>query len=414
MKLRLCRVLLAFVLPALLSSSLLLCLLFSQSSHASITRSSARTAAQIGTNASPEDDGSRTVLIGYAGPLSGTSAAVGKSMANAAQLAVDEANKSGLQIQGRPVQLKLLIQDDRTNPRTAELIARYLVRSGVVGVIGHWNSGASLAAAPIYNAGGVIQISPASMSNLFTQQGNRAAFRTIGNNDSAGSYTADYAVKTLQARRFLVVDDGTPFGRGFVEQFSRSAKELGAQIVGSHSVSDKTSDFNAVLIDALKLRPDAVMFGGLELQASTLARSLKRRSPGIRFIGSSGTVGLPFLRAAGADGNGSVVLEPGLPMDKMPGWKNFEKNYMQKFDSNIELFAPFAYDATQVLIAAMRQANSMEPKKIAEALHAIHFSGMTGPVSFNQQGDLNNPTFTIYEVENQSWVVKKVISGSAN
>jgi len=405
MKLRLCRRQFAFLLPALLSSSLLLFSLFVVPSHASITSL---------TRASPEDDGSRTVQIGYAGPLSGTSAAVGKSMANAAQLAVDEANKRGVQIQGRSVQLKLLIQDDRTNPRTAELIAHYLVRSGVVGVIGHWNSAASLAAAPIYNAAGVIQISPASMSNLYTQLGNRAAFRTIGNNGSAGSHTADYAVRTLQARRFLVVDDGTPFGRGFVEQFSRTAKEQGAQIVGSHSVSDKTSDFNAVLMDAARLRPDAVMFGGLELQASTLARSLKRRSPEIRFIGSSGTVGLPFLRAAGADGNGSVVLEPGPPTGKMPGWKNFEKNYMQKFDSNIELFAPFAYDATQVLIAAMRQANSTEPKKIAEALHEIRFSGMTGTISFNQEGDLNNPTFTIYEVEDQSWVVRKVISGSAN
>jgi branched-chain amino acid transport system substrate-binding protein len=395
---------LAFLLRALLSSTLL-CPLASHASIASTT-STAKT--------SPEDGDNRTVLIGYAGPLSGTSSAVGKSMANAAQLAVDEANKRGLQIQGRAVQLKLLAQDDRTNPRTAEFVARYLVRSGVVGVIGHWNSAASLAAAPIYNAGGVIQISPASMSNLYTQQGNRAAFRTIGNNGGAGSHTADYAVKILQARRFLVVDDGTPFGRGFVEQFSRSAKEQGAQIVGSHSVSDKTSDFNAVLTDAARLRPDAVMFGGLELQASTLARSLKRRNPEVRFIGSSGTVGLPFLRAAGADGNGSVVLEPGLPMGKMPGWKNFEKNYMQKFDSNIELFAPFAYDATQVLIAAMRQANSADPKKVAEALHEIRFNGMTGTISFNQDGDLNNPTFTIYEVENQSWVVRKVISGSAN
>src|SRR5450830_1148144 len=250
------------------------------------------------------DKPAQTVLIGYAGPLSGTSSNVGKSMANAAQLAVDEANQRGLLIQGAPVSLQLLMQDDRTNPRTAEFVARYLAGSGVVGVIGHWNSAASLAAAPIYNAAGVIQISPATMSTLYTQQGNRATFRTIGNNSSAGSYTADYAVKVLQTRRILVVDDGTPFGRGFVEQFSRTAKEHGAQIVGTHTVSDKTSDFNAVLADALKLRPDVILFGGLDLQASTLARAIKRSKLQTRFIGASGTVGLPFLRAAGADGNG--------------------------------------------------------------------------------------------------------------
>jgi len=360
------------------------------------------------------DKPAQTVLIGYAGPLSGTSSNVGKSMANAAQLAVDEANQRGLLIQGAPVSLQLLMQDDRTNPRTAEFVARYLAGSGVVGVIGHWNSAASLAAAPIYNAAGVIQISPATMSAQYTQQGHGGAFRVIGNNSSTGSYTADYAVNVLQAKRFLVVDDGTVFGRGFVERFSRTAREEGGQIVGSHSVSDKTSDFNAVLADALKLRPDVILFGGLDLQASTLARSIKRRNVQARFIGSAGTVGLPFLRAAGADGNGSVVLEPGLPMEKMPGWKRFEKSYMQKFDSNIDLYATFAYDATQVLIAAMRQANSVDPKKVAQALHEIRFAGMTGAISFNQQGDLNHPVFTVYEVQDQRWVVRKIINSGVN
>lgn len=368
-----------------------------------------------------KDDGSAgaensvsTVLIGFAGPLSGTSSGVGKSMANAAQLAVDEANKRGLQIQGKTIQLQLLIQDDRTNPRTAEFVARHFVRSGVLGVIGHWNSDASLAAAPIYNAAGLIQISPASMSTLFTQQGHRAAFRTIGNNAGAGSHTADYALQVMQLRRFLVVDDGTAFGRGFVEQFSRSVKEAGAQVVGAYSVSDKTSDFNVILAEAARLRPDAVVFGGLDIQASTLARNIKRRNLPIRFIGASGTVGLQFLRAAGADANGSIVLEPGLPKEKMPGWKGFEKSYMQKFDSTIELYAPFAYDATQVLIAAMRQANSLDPKKVAQSLHAIRFNGVTGMISFNQQGDVNNPTFTIYEVQEQSWIVRKILSDKLN
>jgi len=407
MKYRFC----TWSLPAqLVSLVCALCLAASPDTFASLRTDKAERAERT-EKAGKE---TQTVLIGYAGPLSGMSSGVGKSMANAAQMAVDEANKRGLQIQGKSIQLQLLLQDDRTNPRTAEFVARYLSKTGVVGVIGHWNSAASLAAAPIYNAAGVIQISPATMSTLYTQQGNRATFRTIGNNSSAGSYTADYAVRVLQTRRILVVDDGTPFGRGFVEQFSRTAKEHGAQIVGTHTVSDKTSDFNPVLVDAEKLRPDAVLFGGLDMQASTLARAIKRRKLQMRFIGASGTVGLPFLRAAGADGNGSIVVEPGLPMDKMPGWKTFEKKYMQKFDNNIDLYAPFAYDAAQVLIAAMRQANSVDPKKVAEVLHDIRFVGMTGPISFNHEGDLINPTFTIYEVQDQSWVVRKIISGSVN
>jgi len=116
---------------------------------------------------------------------------------------------------------------------------------------------------------------------------------------------------------------------------------------------------------------------------------------GARFIAASGTVGLPFLKAAGADGNHTVVLEPGLPLERMPGWKSFEKNYMQKFDSSIDLYAPFAYDAAQVLIAAIRQADSLDQRKIGSVLREIRFNGLTGPVSFNAEGDLKQPVFTI-------------------
>lgn len=352
------------------------------------------------------------ILIGYAGPLSGASAAVGKSMLNAVHLAVDEGNKRGMHIGGKPVVFKVISQDDRTDPRTAELVARYLVKIGVTAVIGHWNSAASLAAAPIYESAGTIQISPATMSRRYTAEGRRTSFRTIGNNDGAGKFTADYAVKTLGVTRVALINDGTPFGQGIAEQFGKTVKEHGAAVLGSYAVSDKTSDFNRILAELKVLKPDAVFFGGLDVQAAALARGVVRMQLGARFIAASGTVGLPFLKAAGADGNHTVVLEPGLPLERMPGWKSFEKNYMQKFDSSIDLYAPFAYDAAQVLIAAIRQADSTDQRKIVSVLRDIRFNGMTGPVSFNAEGDLKQPVFTIYEVQDQSWVVRKTITGN--
>jgi len=358
------------------------------------------------------DGGVTEILIGFAGPLSGASAGVGKSMLNATHLAVDEANKRGTHIGGKPVVFKVISQDDRTDPRTAELVARYLVKIGVTAVIGHWNSAASLAAAPVYEAAGIIQISPATMSRRYTAEGRRTSFRTIGNNDSAGKLTADYVVKTLGAGRVAVVHDGTPFGQGIAEQFGKTVKEHGGAVVGSYTVSDKTSDFNRILSELKQLKPDAIFFGGLDVQAAALARGVARMQLGARFIAASGTVGLPFLKAAGADGNNTVVLEPGLPLERMPGWKSFEKNYMQKFDTGIDLYAPFAYDATQVLIAAIRQADSVDQKKITGVLRDIRFNGLSGPVSFNAEGDLRQPVFTIYEVQNQSWVVRKTISGN--
>lgn len=233
------------------------------------------------------DGGVTEILIGFAGPLSGASAGVGKSMLNATHLAVDEANKRGTHIGGKPVVFKVISQDDRTDPRTAELVARYLVKIGVTAVIGHWNSAASLAAAPVYEAAGIIQISPATMSRRYTAEGRRTSFRTIGNNDSAGKLTADYVVKTLGVGRVAVVHDGTPFGQGIAEQFGKTVKEHGGAVVGSYIVSDKTSDFNRILSELRQLKPDAIFFGGLDVQAAALARGVARMQLGARFIAKS-------------------------------------------------------------------------------------------------------------------------------
>nr|WP_324879020.1 branched-chain amino acid ABC transporter substrate-binding protein [Herbaspirillum sp.] len=352
-----------------------------------------------------------TLAIGFAGPLSGASMAVGRSMQNGAQLAVDEANRRGLRIGGKSYRLKLISQDDRADPGTAEYVARYLVGQRVIGVVGHWTSGTSLVAAPVYHAAGVIQVTPSAMSRKLTSLSYPRIFRTIPNNESIGRLAADYAIGKLDVRTIVTIDDRTPFGQGLAEQFARQAQAQGARVLGRYSVSDKTSDFNAPLMQARKQAPDLIFFGGLDWQAGILARSIRRLKLDTRLMASAGTVGLPFLMRAGADANGTLVLEPGPPQDKMPGWKSFRQRYSQSFDSDIDLYAVFAYEAAQAIIQGLRQAGSADPDAIARAMHRMRFDGISGPVAFNQEGDLMNPSFTMYEVKDQRWVPVERFSG---
>ena len=120
------------------------------------------------------------VLIGFAGPLSGDAARVGQSMEKAAELALTEANAHNPRIDGKPVQFRLLSQDDQGKPRIAALVADYLVKAGVVAVIGHWQSTASLAGAPVYHAAGIPQISPGSSNSQVTAHGDNNVFRVVG------------------------------------------------------------------------------------------------------------------------------------------------------------------------------------------------------------------------------------------
>lgn len=162
----------------------------------------------------PDRQETATLAIGFAGPLSGPSGGVGKSMQNGVQLALAEANRRGLRIGGKSWQLRLIAQDDRADPATAEFVARSLVQQQVIAVVGHWTSGTSLAAAPVYHRAGVIQVTPSAMSRRLTAMSYPRIFRTIPNNESLGRLAAGYAVDKLETRTIVTIDDRMPFEIG--------------------------------------------------------------------------------------------------------------------------------------------------------------------------------------------------------
>lgn len=359
--------------------------------------------ADTATRDVAQDDTQTTLTIGFAGPLSGSAAGVGRSMQNAVQLALEEAEQRGLRVAGKRIRFRLIAQDDRADPAAAEYVARYLVGQHAIAVVGHWTSGTSLVAAPIYHAAGVIQVSPSAMSRKLTQLSYPRMFRTIPNNESMGRLSAQYAVGALGAKTLVTIDDRTPFGNGLTSEFAQAAERMGVRVAAQYSVSDKTSDFNSALMQARKLQPDLIFFGGLDWQAGVLAKSVRRLKLSARLMASAGTVGLTFLMRAGADANGTLVLEPGPPQDKMAGWKSFRQRYAQRFDSDIDLYAVFAHDAAQAIINGIRRAGSTDPDAIALAMHRLRFEGIGGPVAFNEEGDLLHPSFTMYEVQDQRW-----------
>jgi len=189
----------------------------------------------------------QTVLIGLAGPLTGPSARIGKDLENGAQLAIDAANAKHPKINGEAVTFKLLSEDDQSDPRTAVTVAQRLVDEGVVGVVGHWNTGTSIPAARVYHDAGIAQVAPVATGHAYTQQGFDTSFRIMGHDDDGGQVAGDYALNTLKARRIAVIDDRTAFGQGLADQFVKSIEAGGAKVVSREYVDDKTIDFSAVL-----------------------------------------------------------------------------------------------------------------------------------------------------------------------
>ncbi|WP_346825177.1 branched-chain amino acid ABC transporter substrate-binding protein [Serratia inhibens] len=353
-----------------------------------------------------------TVLIGLAGPLTGPSARIGKDLENGAQLAIADANAQKPTLNGKPVTFKLVSEDDQSDPRTAVAVAQRLVDEGVAGVVGHWNTGTSIPAARIYHDAGIAQVAPVATGHAYTQQGFDTSFRVMGHDDDGGNYAGEYAVKVLKAKRIAVIDDRTAFGQGLADEFIKSLAAQGIQPVAREYVDDKTVDFSAVLTTVRSKDADLIFFGGVDSQAAPLARRIKQLGMNTQLMGAGGFVSQTFLTLAQKEGEGVVALEPGLPLEQMPGGKAFEQAYRDRYKTHIELHAPFAYDATRVLIAAIEQAGSANPADYLPKLRAIHYQGVTGNIAFDPQGNLQQPSFTLYKVVDGKWQPQSVLGGA--
>jgi branched-chain amino acid transport system substrate-binding protein len=367
-------------------------------------------AVMIGLSAAAQADD--TVLIGLAGPLTGPSARIGKDLENGAQLAIADANAQKPTLNGKPVTFKLLSEDDQSDPRTAVAVAQRLVDEGVAGVVGHWNTGTSIPAARIYHDAGIAQVAPVATGHGYTQQGFDTSFRVMGHDDDGGNYAGQYAVKELKAKRIAVIDDRTAFGQGLADEFIKSLQAQGVQPVSREYVDDKTVDFSAVLTTIRSKNADLIFFGGVDSQAAPLARRLKQLGMNAQLMGAGGFVSQTFLTLAQKEGDGVVALEPGLPLEQMPGGKAFEQAYRDRYKTHIELHAPFAYDATRVLIAAIEQAGSADPADYLPKLRAIRYQGVTGTIAFDAQGNLQQPSFTLYQVVGGKWQPQTVLGGA--
>lgn len=366
-------------------------------------------AAVVACAASLAAHAERVITIGLAAPLSGPSGSTGVSLERAAQLAIDDLNAGRPVINGEPVRFALLAQDDRADPRTGELVADYFVKSRVSAVVGHWNSGVGIPASRIYAAAGIVQVAPAVTSPAYTQQGYASAFRIVPHDGEGARHIAHYVVREMKAGSVVVIDDRTPFGAGYAADFAGNVVAQGGKIAARFSLSSKSSDFNGILRTVRSLKPDAVLFAGLDAQAAQLVNEMRRLQISAPLVGIGGVVGPTFVRLAGSAGEGTVVLEPGPPSYRGPQWTHFEHAWKTRYPDPIYLYAPFAYDAVRVIAAAMRQANATDGAPLANELHRIRYRGVTGHIAFDRDGNLRDPVFTLYGVKGGQWQVIKTI-----
>jgi branched-chain amino acid transport system substrate-binding protein len=340
------------------------------------------------------------VKIGHVGPTSGSIAQLGKDNENGARMAIEELNAKGVTIGGRKAKFELLAEDDAADPKQGTAAAQKLVDSKVNGVIGHLNSGTSIPASKIYSDAGIPQISPSATNPRFTRQGYKTTFRVVADDVHLGGTLGRYAVDTLKGQRIAVIDDRTAYGQGVADEFEKGVKGKGGTIVDRQFTNDKATDFTAILTTIKSKNPDVVFFGGMNAVAGPMLRQMKQLGINAKFMGGDGicTADLPQL-AAGTMADGQVVCAEagGVEGEAKAGMDKFYADYKKKFGVDVQIYAPYVYDAVNVMVAAMVKAGSAEPAKyLPELAKTAGHKGVTGTISFDEKGDIKNGALTLY------------------
>jgi branched-chain amino acid transport system substrate-binding protein len=351
--------------------------------------------------------------IGHAGPLTGSIAHLGKDNENGVRLALDEANAAGIEIGGKKVKFELLSEDDQADPKQGTIVAQKLVDAKVVGVIGHLNSGTTIPASKLYHDASIPQISPSATNVTYTNQGYKTAFRVMANDAQQGKVLGDFAVTKLGAKNIAIIDDRSAYGQGLADEFEKAAKAAGATILAREFTDTTKTDFTAILTSIKGKNPDLVFYGGMDAQAGPMMKQVKNLGLSSKYLAGDGVQTAEFLKLAADAAEGAYASSPGVPLDKMPGGSGFAEKYKSKFNQEIQLYAPYAYDAMNVMLEAMKKAGSTDPAKYLPVMAGIQYQGVTGNIGFDEKGDIKGGGISLYQVKDGKWEYIETIGGGA-
>src|SRR6185369_2835529 len=335
--------------------------------------------------------------LGHVAPLTGGNAHLGKDNENGARLAIEEANAASIKIGGKTAKFTLVAEDDQEDPKVGATVAQKLVDAKVAGVVGHLNSGTSIPASPIYNQAGIPVISGSATNPKLTEQGFKTQFRVVGRDDQQGPAIASYLAENKKPKLVSVIDDATAYGKGIADEVEKTLKAANIKVLPREQGTDKTTDWKAILTKVKGKSPDAVFYGGMDATGGPLMKQGRELGVKAVFSFGDGACTDDMTKLAGAAADGLLCSQAGLPPQAAD--KKFLDSYKKRFSADPIIYAPFTYDAANILIEAMKKADSADPAKYLPVLAKLEYAGSTGKIVFDDKGDRKDAEMTIFTMK---------------
>lgn len=332
--------------------------------------------------------------IGIAAPLSGRPCDLGREMAQAAQMAIVEANEAAGPSETRGCRIQGVVLDDRGSSLDGIALARRLIDTeGMVGVIGHYNSNVHLAVAPLYEEAGLLHMTPIVSNPGLTAAGWRTAFRFTNSDDATARAIATHLTREYGKKRAVVVTTKTTYGNSMGREFCKAFGDLGGEVLARQTVEEGVSEFQP-LVAGLPSDADLIFYGGT-FEGAPLLKELRRQGrPQLFATGDGCWDSVNFLEPSGAramEGKGVLVLSACPEVGYVPASRDFAARYAKRYGPVIN-YAVNCYDATKVLIDAIARAatGTLTRHTVLEALRETRYQGIAYPRAAMFDGKGNN------------------------
>jgi len=307
--------------------------------------------------------------------------------------------------------------DDQCNASLAPRAANTALNYGVVAVVGHTCSGASMAAAPIYNAAGIAMISPSSTGPAVTQQGYTTTFRTISNDAAPLNLFARYLRLWKNYQKVALVESpNSPLGSAGGDLFAYTFTSLGGSITSRRFVSSP-ADYATTLAAIQAEDPDVIFFNEWDPTNAGLF-SLSAAGHGMGDVPVGWYPSDPdesrlstYASAAGAAAEGDYALMPYVRVSEMPGMPAYSAAYQgAHFAHNPDdptYFGIFAYDIVGIIVDAIERAGSLDPEDIRDQIAATRdHQGAVGTYKgFDEHGDVIPQWAWLEEYHSGEWLI---------
>jgi len=332
------------------------------------------------SNAGNGDNGD-TIRIGTASPMTGDYAQFGEYAKEGLELAKEEINNNGGVLNKK---IEIIYADDKGDSKEAVSVAqKFASDSSITGIIGHFFSGCTLAAGPIYQQNGIPTIAIASTNPNVADIGDFVYRINVGDNYQ-GSQLAKLLKEKKNFSRVAVVYDNSDYGKGVSDVFAETFKGLGGEVTAVESyIGGQDKDFSVILTKIKSSNPEAIVMASYYSEGALLVQQARKLGLDVPFYASDSLYSEDFIKLGGESVEGTHIVCYFHPTDPSPAAQEFVKKYKDKYGKEANSWSPYAYDALYLFADAIKRAGSTDRNAIQKAIsETSNFQGSTGITSF--------------------------------